>query len=264
MNNLIKFPYENVKIVRSIEFKNKNQGIKKNQVSRTFDISYNRNSFVGFIEPVDIPTTNLCLRNYLFLSGTQISPDQLGELYFSEYRVNYKGFIIEELIIQEGNELRSNTYLEVSQNNLNLKNLSLVQLPTELKEKINAQFIDTASDHYQEYCKGKEGYFLWSCLDENTNHLYLTITEFENKTRPAFGDDEVFVFWDIYHLGSKLRDFGRNQIIRIKLDFLLDNVNSFPNGLYIYHEKERWFAALTHEEIDSGGRNVIFTMASYQ
>ena len=66
--------------------------------------------------------------------------------------------------------------------------------------------------------------------------------------------NKVLVFWDI-HSSDKIwiKDywkFGKDSMIKLKYSNFLDNLEYFPEDVYIYDESLKWTIVLTHEDND--------------
>ncbi len=131
------------------------------------------------------------------------------------------------------------------------------RLPADAAECLRKQFIctfiDTESDYYRKYIETvkdcSDGWcysgYLWDCFiapivirpDDVINH--------RDRLR------KVFAFWDIHSRDKIWVDdfwkFGKDTILRLDFDDLLDNPDYLPEDIYIFDESMQWTLALTHE-----------------
>jgi hypothetical protein len=120
-------------------------------------------------------------------------------------------------------------------------------------EYIN-RFINTKGEHYIKFIDTVNEYsdgccytgYLWDCL---LNPTIITFDEISNYRTQL---KNVMVFWDIH---SKERiwvddywKFGKASILRLDYGDFLDNLQYFPEDVYIFDDSMEWTLVLTHED----------------
>ena len=131
-----------------------------------------------------------------------------------------------------------------------------------LRCKYIEKFIDTSKDHYDKYIRTVkkfsdgicyEGY-LWDCI------INPTVIGFDEVIACREKLNKILIFWDI---NSKDRifikdywKFGKDSMLRLDFGDFLDNIEFFPEDVYIFDESLEWSLVLTHE-YDSCGINRI-------
>lgn len=123
-----------------------------------------------------------------------------------------------------------------------------------------SKFVNTNSEHYKKYIESVKEYsdgtcytgYLWDCL---INPVVISIEDVTGKYS-FLGN--VLVFWDIHTKDRILIDdywkFGKDTVIEIAFNTLLDNLNYLPEDIYICNRSLDWTLVLTHE--DNNGKRI--------
>ena len=93
--------------------------------------------------------------------------------------------------------------------------------------------------------------YLWDCL------ITPKVISIEEVVKFRAGLKNVFVFWDIHSKDRILIPdywkFGKDNVLKLKFDELMDNQEYLPEDIYIFDESIKWTLVLTHED-DNGKR----------
>ena len=124
------------------------------------------------------------------------------------------------------------------------------------RSKYIDKFINTSSDHYDKYIRTVKEYsdgicyrgYLWDCL------INYTIIRFEEVILYKEKLNKIMIFWDInskeYIFIKDYWKFGKDSMLRLDFSDFLDNIEYFPEDVYIFDESLAWSLVLTHEEED--------------
>lgn len=122
------------------------------------------------------------------------------------------------------------------------------------------KFINTNSEYYKKHIEFKRQFsdgmcytgYLWDCL---INPSVIKIQEIVNFRVVL---KNVLVFWDIHSKDRILIPdywkFGKDHVLKLKFDSLIDNLKYLPEDLYIFDESLEWTIVLTHE--DNNGERI--------
>lgn len=123
-----------------------------------------------------------------------------------------------------------------------------------LRNKYIDRFIDTDSDHYKKFISTVSEYsdgmcytgYLWDCL---INPIVINLDEvisYREKLK------QVLIFWDIHSKEKIWVDdywkFGKDSVLQLDYGDILDNLEYFPEDIYIFDESMEWTLVLTHED----------------
>ena len=118
------------------------------------------------------------------------------------------------------------------------------------------KFVDVTKDHYKKYIMTAKEYsdgvcytgYLWECLINSTLIKFDEVVAYREKL------NEVLIFWDIHSKEKIWIDdywkFGKDTMLRLDYSDFLDNLEFFPEDVYIFDESLMWSLVLTHEDID--------------
>lgn len=118
------------------------------------------------------------------------------------------------------------------------------------------KFINTESEYYKksvevvtEFSDGRcyTGY-LWDCMNNPIVIKFEDVAGYKEKL------NDVMIFWDIH---SKERiwvenywKFGKDSVLKLKFADFLDNLDLFPEDIYVFDDTMKWTLVLTHEDND--------------
>lgn len=136
------------------------------------------------------------------------------------------------------------------------RNIKILKEPeiSIIRNKYIDKFIDIQSEYYQKYIKKKvmhsdglcyEGY-LWDCLRNPTKIKMDDILSYSSKL------DIIMVFWDIHSKDKILINnywkFDKDAILQLNYKMLIDNLNYFPEDIYLFDIEYSFSLIITHEE----------------
>lgn len=123
-----------------------------------------------------------------------------------------------------------------------------------LREKYIDKFINKNCKHYKDNisvvkeCSDGLCYsgYLWDCLKNYISVTFDEINTYRNLLK------QVLIFWDI-HSKDKIWvedywKFGKESVLKINFDILMDNLEYFPEDIYIFDNSKEWTLILTHED----------------
>ncbi len=127
-----------------------------------------------------------------------------------------------------------------------------------LRSKYIEAFVDTSCEWYKDRIATTREFsdgvcytgYLWECL---INPTYISLFDVVSY-RDRLG--EVLVFWDI-HSSQRIfvKDywkFGKDTMLRLEFGTLVDNLEFFPEDIYIFDDSISWSLVLTHEDDHDG------------
>jgi len=129
-----------------------------------------------------------------------------------------------------------------------------------LRNKYIEKFVDTSHEHYIENISTVKEFsdgicyvgYLWDCI------INYTVIKFDEVVKYKEKLSKVLIFWDIHSeeriLIKDYWKFGKDSMLRIDFGDFLDNIEYFPEDVYIFDESLEWSLVLTHEENDPGNR----------
>lgn len=128
------------------------------------------------------------------------------------------------------------------------------------RNKYIDKFVDSQSEYFKKYIKNKkvcsdglcyEGY-LWDCLKKPIKIKMNDIIAYSDRL------NSVIVFWDIHSKDKIFIEnywkFGKETIIEIDFNILIDNLEYLPEDIYIIDKNFEWSLILTHE--DNNGERI--------
>jgi hypothetical protein len=133
-------------------------------------------------------------------------------------------------------------------------NILPINRAKEIRELYINKFINIDSDYYMTNIKNRRPFSDGECY---IGYLWDTLKVWEKvqfidlqKCLPS-GEQKVLVFWDIHSKEKILVEnywkFGKENIIEIGVNDLLDNLDLFPEDIYIFDQSFEWSIILTHE-----------------
>ena len=145
--------------------------------------------------------------------------------------------------------------MDLSEFKLMVNELELIE-SNKIREKFINEFVQINSKYYKEHifkrikCSDGMCYtgYIWGCIRGRKLIDYdMAITYIEQ-----FND--VYVMWDI---NSKNRifipdywKFEKESILKLNSKLLMNNLQFFPEDIYVFNDTYEWTIALTHEDID--------------
>ena len=133
-----------------------------------------------------------------------------------------------------------------------------------LRKKYVECFVDTNLDYYSERIKRKimcsdgmcyTGY-LWDCLK---NKFLMSEKE---CLRYIENTEIIFVFWDIHSQDRifipNYWKYPKDAIVEMQYKELLENINTFPEDIYVVDETFEWSVVFTHETNGHQERYCLF------
>lgn len=123
-----------------------------------------------------------------------------------------------------------------------------------VRNKYIDKFIDTSSEHYKKYIATVNEYsdgicytgYLWDCIINPVIIRFDEIIAYKDLLK------QVLIFWDIHSKEKIWIDdywkFGKDSILKLNYSDILNNLDYFPEDVYIFDDSMEWTLALTHEE----------------
>lgn len=129
-----------------------------------------------------------------------------------------------------------------------------IDMALTIRNKYINKFINTKSDHYKKFISTVNEYsdgicytgYLWDCL------INPSIIRFDEVSTYRRLLKQVMIFWDIHSKEKIWVDdywkFGKDSILQLDYGDLLDNLEYYPEDVYIFDNSMKWTLVLTHED----------------
>lgn len=129
-----------------------------------------------------------------------------------------------------------------------------------IREKYIDSFVNINCEHYIKFIKNTAQYidgicykgYLWDCIFNLNIITWDDIIAYKEKLL------KVMILWDIHPkeriLIKNYWKFGKDSVLEINYEDIIDNINYFPEDVYIFDNSFKWSLILTHEYDDKGNR----------